>query len=149
MHDADIPTPDSSPQRTALHARGWYSSPSTSAAAKWLCSTHRSLLGPRVSALGEGRLSTLSALVLFVEGGNSTVIADVWANKPVLVQRESIPHLGLDTRSTCTRLGEEVNCQKTRISFLSLQHIQAPFTQSHMPNEAFILGLGFKHPNLG
>ncbi len=74
MHDADIPTPDSSPLRTALHARGWYSSPSTSAAAKWLCSTRRSLLGPRVSALGEGRLSTLSALVLFAEGGNSAVI---------------------------------------------------------------------------
>ena len=35
------------------------------------------------------------------------------------------------------------DCQKTRISF-KLQHVQAPYTQSHMPKEAFYFGFRFR-----
>ena len=35
------------------------------------------------------------------------------------------------------------DCQKTRISF-KLQHVQAPYTQSHMPKEAIYFGFRFR-----
>ena len=65
--------------------------PLSTTGGKWMFGSHWSLLGPRASALGEGRLSTLSASIFPAEHGNklnSAVIAysDAWAKKPVLLQ---------------------------------------------------------------